>query len=54
MQVSPCTAAMQEFHASSIRGSFLQTRMDQRGDHMEMCFEYFKIQKWMLETERKK
>ena len=26
----------------------LQTKMDQRGDHMKINFEYFQIQKWML------
>ena len=24
--------------------------MDQKGDHMKMNFEYFQIQKWMLQT----
>ena len=24
--------------------------MDRRGDHMKMNFEYFQIQKWMLQT----
>ena len=28
----------------------LQTRMDQRGDHMKMKFNNFQIQKWMLQT----
>ena len=28
----------------------LQTRMDQRGDHMKMKFNDFQIQKWMLQT----
>ena len=28
--------------------------MDQRGDYMKMNFDYFQIQKWMLQTERKK
>ena len=32
----------------------LQTRMDQRGDHMKMNFGYFQKQKWMLQTEWKK
>ena len=26
--------------------------MDQRGDHMKMNFEYFQIQKWILQTVR--
>ena len=26
--------------------------MDQRGDHMKMIFEYFQIQKWILQTVR--
>ena len=26
--------------------------MDQTGDHMKMNFEYFQIQKWMLQTVR--
>ena len=26
--------------------------MDQRGDHMKMNFDYFQIQKWMLQTVR--
>ena len=26
--------------------------MEQRGDHMKMNLEYFKIQKWMLQTVR--
>ena len=30
----------------------LQARMDQTGDHMKMNFEYFQIQKWMLQTVR--
>ena len=30
--------------------SILQTRMDQREDHMKMKFNYFQIQKWMLQT----
>ena len=30
----------------------LQTRMDQRGDHMKMNLEYFQIQKWILQTVR--
>ena len=32
----------------------LQTKMDQKGYHKKMNFEYFQIQKWMLETELKK
>ena len=32
----------------------LQTRVDQRHDHMEINFEYFQIQKWKLEAEHKK
>ena len=28
--------------------------MDHKRDHMEMNFEYFQIQKWLLEKERKK
>ena len=24
--------------------------MDERGDHMKMIFDYFQIQKWMLQT----
>ena len=28
--------------------------MDQRGEHMEINFEYFQVQKWMLEKELKK
>ena len=30
----------------------LQTRMDQRGDHIKMNFDYFQIRKWMLQTVR--
>ena len=30
----------------------LQTRMDQRWDHMKMNFEYFQIQKWVLQRVR--
>ena len=30
----------------------LQTRMEQSGDQMKMNFDYFQIQKWMLETAR--
>ena len=30
----------------------LQTRMDQRVDHMKINFGYFQIQKWMLQTIR--
>ena len=30
----------------------LQTRMDQRGEHMKMNFDYFQIPKWMLQTVR--
>ena len=26
--------------------------MDQRGDHTKMNFDYYQIQKWMLETVR--
>ena len=26
--------------------------MDQRGNHMKMNFDYFQIQKWMLQTAR--
>ena len=26
--------------------------MDQKGDHMKMNFEYFQIQKWILQTEK--
>ena len=33
--------------------SILQTRMDQRmRGHLKMNFEYFQIQKWMLQTVR--
>ena len=32
--------------------SILQTKMDQTVDHMKMNFEYFQIQKWMLQTVR--
>ena len=28
--------------------AILQTRMDQRRDHIKMIFDYFQIQKWML------
>ena len=31
-----------------------QTRMDQRGDHMKMNFDYLQIKKSMLQTEWKK
>ena len=30
----------------------LQTRIDQRGDHMKMIFDYFQLQKWMLQKVR--
>ena len=30
----------------------LETRMDQRGDHMKTNFDYFQIQKWMPQTIR--
>ena len=30
----------------------LQTRLDQKGDHMKMNFEFFQIQKWILQTVR--
>ena len=30
----------------------LQTRMDQKGDHMKINFDFFQIQKWMLQTVR--
>ena len=30
----------------------LQARMDQSGDHMKMNFDYFQIQKWILQTVR--
>ena len=33
-------------------GHILQIRMDQMGDHIKMNFEYFQIQKWMLQTVR--
>ena len=28
----------------------LQTRMDQNRDHMKINFDFFQIQKWMLQT----
>ena len=33
-------------------GILQTTRMDQRGGHMNMNFDYFQIQKWMLQTVR--
>ena len=30
----------------------LQTRMDQRGDHNKINFDYFQIKKWILQTVR--
>ena len=30
----------------------LQTRINQKGDQMKMNFDYFQIQKWMLQTVR--
>ena len=38
--------------AFSQNWGILQTRIDQRGDHMKMNFDYFQIQKWMLKTVR--
>ena len=32
--------------------AILQTRMDQRRDRIKMIFDYFQIQKWMLQTVR--
>ena len=37
---------------SCLNWGILQTRMDQIGDHMKMSFEYFQVQKWMLQTFR--
>ena len=44
-----------EFSKAVVFGQkcILQNRMDQRGDHMKMNFEYFQIQKRKLETQRK-
>ena len=41
---------MSELVAFAQNWSILQTRMDQRRDHMKMNFDYFQIQKWMLQT----
>ena len=35
------------------KSGILETRMDQKGDHMKMNFEYFQIQKWILQGLRK-
>ena len=32
--------------------SIVQTRMDKRGEHIKMNFDYFQIQKWVLQTVR--
>ena len=41
---------MSESVAFAYNWDISQTRMDQRGDHMKMNFEYFEIQKWILQT----
>ena len=43
---------MSESVAFAQNWGILQTRMDQMGDHVKMSFEYFQIQKWMLQTVR--
>ena len=43
---------MSESVAFSQNWGILKTRMDQRGNHMKMNFDYFQIQKWMLQTVR--
>ena len=40
------------FYKSIMGCSNQWTRMDQRGHHMIMNFDYFQIQKWMLQTVR--
>ena len=32
----------------------LQFKMDQKGEHTKMIFDYFQIQKWMSQTDWKK
>ena len=45
---------LSESVAFVLNWGILQTRMDQREDHMQKNFDYFEIQKWMLQTEWKK
>ena len=43
---------LSELVACAQNWSILQTRMDQRKDHIKMNFDYFQTQKWMLQTVR--
>ena len=43
---------MSELVAFAQNWVILQIRMDQRGDHIKMNFDYFQIKKWILQTVR--
>ena len=43
---------LSELLAFAQNWGILQTRMDQRGDHIKTNFNYFQIKKWMLQTVR--
>ena len=43
---------LSELLAFAQNWGILQTRMDQRGDHIKTNFDYFQIKKWMLQTVR--
>ena len=45
---------LSEWVAFGQNWGILQTRRHQMGDHMKMNFEYFQIQKWIIETVRLK
>ena len=40
---------LSELVAFAQNWGILQTRMDQRGNHMKMNFDYFQMQKWMVQ-----
>ena len=45
-------SAFPKLSAFAQNWGILQTRIDQRWDHMKMNFEYFQMKKWMLQTIR--
>ena len=45
---------LSELVAFTQNWGILQTRMDQRGNHMKINFDYFQIQKWMLQKVSRK
>ena len=56
LRVSPVRKVWQVVRFGSfcpkLRVFLWQTRIDQRGDHIKMTFDYIQIQKWMLQTVR--